>query len=139
MAKVLIADDSEIMRKSLTVILTEAGHTVAAEAVNGLQACMEFEKSRPDLVIMDVDMPFFSGLDALRTIMKRNPMTNVVMLSSQSCSSVICETINAGAKALVIKPFYVQELMGAVNHALQYECDLKQASIDNIYRTIEGF
>lgn len=138
MARVLIADDSKVMRKSLAAILSEAGHKIAAEAGNGLQACKEYEKHRPDLVTMDIDMPFVSGLEALRLIIARHPKANIVMISSESGSRLICEAMDVGAKAFIIKPFGINELLSTVNGLLHTEGRLENDSLDRIYKTIQS-
>lgn len=138
MSRILIVDDSKIMRKSLAAILTEAGHTIVAEAGNGLQACKEFEKHRPDLVTMDIDMPYVNGLEALKVIMGKHPKANIVMVSSESSSRLICEVMSIGAKAFIIKPFYISELLDTVNNLLHFERVLEGDSLQKIYKTIQG-
>lgn len=136
MANILIADDSATMRKSLAAILAEAGYTVVAQAVNGLQACIEFERCRPDLVVMDINMPYMNGIEALKSIMRLHPSTNVLMLSHEI--SLISEALAAGAKGYVLKPFYVQEFVNAVNDILHSDNTLADSSLDRIYSIISS-
>lgn len=138
MAKILIVDDSAIMRKSLEAILTEAGHIVVAQAGNGFQACMEFERHRPDLVTMDIDMPHVSGLEALKSIMAKHPKANIVIVSSVSSCRLICEIMEAGAKVFIIKPFSINELLDTINGILHSESRLGYDSLERIYQTIQG-
>lgn len=137
MAKILIADDSIIMRRNLRTILSEAGHTVIAEVGNGFQACLEYEKYRPELVAMDIDMPFVSGLEALKIIISKHPNANIIILSNKNSSRIICEAMNIGAKAVIIKPFRIQELIDTVDNVLNFKSTLNLDSLEKIYNAIE--
>lgn len=120
MARILIADDSELMRKTLRESLTKAGHAVAAEAADGYEACILFEVLQPDLVILDIHMPRMSGMDVLKAILTRHTHAQIIIVSSEGGSSMICQALKTGAKNYVIKPFRLQELLDTVNHTLQH-------------------
>lgn len=66
MARVLVVDDSSIMRRNLSAILTKAGHTIVSEATNGEQAFKEYERTKPNLVTMDITMPVLDGIGAVK-------------------------------------------------------------------------
>lgn len=121
MARILIADDSELMRKALRDILTKSGHTVAAEAADGYEACLQYENVQPDLVTLDIHMPGMSGIDVLKALLSKYPHARIIVVSSESCSSMICQALRTGAKNYVIKPFLLQGLIDTVNSTLQQE------------------
>ena len=132
MARVLIADDSIMMRKTLREILTKSGHTVVAEAADGVEACREFDLHQPDLVTLDIYMPIMSGMDALREILSRHPHARIIIVSSEGGSSMICQALKSGAKSYVIKPFFIHSLVDTVNKILQYDSTVQRDTIYNV-------
>lgn len=103
--RVLVVDDSALMRRMISRILTDAGFEVvgtAHDGVEGLEACA---KLRPDVVTLDVQMPRMDGLTMLRRLMKENP-TPVVMLSSltRAQAPATVEALALGAVDVVAKP-----------------------------------
>lgn len=103
--RVLIADDSKLMRRILARILSSAGYAVAAEAKNGVEAVSLYQKFKPDIVTMDIVMPGLDGLQALKVIKALDPDARVVMVSSIGQDDVIIEAIRAGARDFLVKPF----------------------------------
>jgi two-component system, chemotaxis family, chemotaxis protein CheY len=138
MAKILIADDSATMRKTLNTILTEYGFTVITEASNGYEACIAFDKHLPDLLTLDINMPFIDGIEALRAIMSKHPYAKIIMISSESCSSLISHALNMGAMDYVIKPFNIQSLVNTINKALQSNASISDHSLKGIYSKINA-
>ncbi len=82
MARILIVDDSAVMRLNLRKILMESGHEIIAEAPNGKVALNMYEKYKPDLVTMDITMPVMSGVDATGFIVSKYPDAKIVMISA---------------------------------------------------------
>lgn len=66
MAKILVVDDSIVMRKNLATILKGDGHVIVGEASNGRQAITQYEELKPDIVTMDISMPIMSGVEAVQ-------------------------------------------------------------------------
>lgn len=102
--RVLVVDDSIIIRTKLTKMLEAIGHTVVGEAENGLQAIQVFSETRPDLITMDITMPDMDGIEATRIIIDADPNANILMLTSHTQKEIINEVIEAGAKGYVVKP-----------------------------------
>lgn len=121
MARVLIADDSIIMRKNLKSILTEAGHTVVAEASNGIQAYSEYEKFTPDLVTMDITMPILDGLQAVKKIIRSFPDAKIIMISAFDQKNMVFQALETGAKHYIMKPITPEKVLSVVNEVLQYD------------------
>lgn len=138
MSKILIVDDSLVMRKNLKTILTEAGHTIVAEAANGVQACKEYNKYQPDLVTMDVTMPFMNGVDALKKIIFEFPNAKVVMVSIASSSKLILEAMQCGAANYVLKPFTVEKVLTTVNQALRINEQISSETVSKIYKALHS-
>lgn len=137
MAKLLIADDSAMMRSTLRIILTEAGHTVAAEASNGYEACIEFDNHQPDLVLLDINMPFSNGIEALRSILSKQPHAKLIMVSSENCSSLISHVLNIGAMDYIIKPFSIECLLSTISKVLQCNQSTNHSEIQSIYDKLD--
>ena len=113
MKTVLIVDDSSLMRKILSKILTENGYEVVGEASNGKIGVRKFKALRPDIVTMDVVMDEMSGLEALGRIMSDDPGANVIMVSSMGQDVIVRDAIVSGAKNFLLKPFDEVQVMSA--------------------------
>jgi two-component system chemotaxis response regulator CheY len=116
--KVLVADDSIVMRNMITDILNADGFKVVAEAKNGNEALELYKQHRPHLVTMDIVMPNEHGIDALKKIIEIDPDAKVIVVSALHQKSLLLEAIDAGARDYVIKPFDRKELLEAVKRAL---------------------
>jgi two-component system, chemotaxis family, chemotaxis protein CheY len=118
MARVLIVDDAAFMRKMLSDALTGGGHEVVGEAGNGVEAVERFQELRPDLTTLDITMPEKDGIQALKEILSFDPAARVVMCSALGQESKVLESIKAGAKDFVVKPFQADRVLDAVGKAL---------------------
>lgn len=117
MASILIVDDSKFMRKILSDILVESGHTIIGEAENAREAVELCGRLSPDVVTLDVVMPEVDGVNALaclKTIANSSPRTKVVMVSSMSQAYVVKECFEAGAKDFIAKPFQASQIVDVV-------------------------
>ncbi|MBQ8194408.1 MAG: response regulator [Oscillospiraceae bacterium] len=102
--KVLICDDSILVRKKLTDVLKKAGITLLFEAKDGVQAVETYKTIKPDLVFMDIVMPVKTGLDALIEIRDFDADAKVVMASTIGTQSHLVSAIKAGAYDFLQKP-----------------------------------
>lgn len=102
--KVLICDDSILVRRKLTDVLKKAGITAVFEAKDGIQAVDNYKAIKPDLVFMDIVMPGKTGLDALVEIREFDPDAKVVMASTIGTQSHLVSAIKAGAYEFLQKP-----------------------------------
>lgn len=118
MAKILVVDDSTMMRRNLGTLLTKIGHTIVGEAANGEQAYHRYKTLRPDLVTMDITMPVSSGIEALEKIMKEDPEAKVIMVSALNQKNMVLEALEKGAKHYIIKPIVVDNIVNVVNKVL---------------------
>lgn len=105
MKKVLLVDDASFMRLKLKAILTESGHEVVGEAATGKIAIEQYRALKPDVVLMDITMPDMNGLDALKEIKKMDPQAKVVMVSAMGSQDFVLDSIRAGARDFIVKPF----------------------------------
>lgn len=103
--KILICDDSMLVRRNLKTHLAEKGCVQIFEAADGQQAVEKYKEHRPDLVLMDIVMPKKTGIEALKEIKAFDKGACVVMASSVGTQSKLKEAIVAGAADFLQKPF----------------------------------
>lgn len=140
MATILIVDDSSIARRNLATILTDAGHTIVAEALNGEIAYIEYERYLPDLVTMDITMPTLDGIGAVRKIMNDFPDANIIMVSALDQKNMILLAIQSGAKHYIIKPFTADKVIKVVSEVLFFSENAEKLSTsinNNLENTID--
>ena len=115
--KVLFADDTVLMREMLKSALDPADFQIVGEAVTGEQAVEFYKEKKPDILILDINMPKMNGIDALSAVMKFDPKAKVVMCSDQKYENMIVMAIKKGAKDFIVKPFTASDVLQAVKKA----------------------
>ena len=118
MARVLVVDDAAFMRKMVSDALTKGGHQVVGEAGNGVEAVAQYQALKPEVTTLDITMPEKDGLSALKEIIALDPAARVIMCSALGQESKVLESIKAGAKDFVVKPFQPDRVIDAVGKAL---------------------
>ena len=118
MARVLVVDDAAFMRKLVSDVLTNGGHEVVGEAGDGVEAVAQYQALKPEVTTLDITMPEKDGLAALKEIIALDPGARVVMCSALGQESKVLESIKAGARDFVIKPFPPGRVQEAVEKAL---------------------
>jgi two-component system, chemotaxis family, chemotaxis protein CheY len=117
-ARILVVDDAAFMRKMVSDALTKGGHEVVGEAGNGAEAVERFQALKPELTTLDITMPEKDGLAALKEIIALDPNARVIMCSALGQESKVLESIKAGARDFVVKPFQPERVQEAVAKAL---------------------
>jgi len=130
--RVLLADDHEIVRQGLRILLEREGFQVVGEASNGHEAVKLCEANHPEVAVLDLSMPLLNGVDAAREIMKSNPRTKVVLLTMHTEDHLILESLRAGVTGYVLKTKAASELVQALHAVRRGEMFLTQS----ISRTI---
>jgi len=130
--RVLLADDHEIVRQGLRILLEREGFQVVGEASNGHDAVKLCEANHPEVAILDLSMPLLNGVDAAREIMKSNPRIKVVLLTMHTEDHLILESLRAGVTGYVLKTKAASELVQALRAVRRGEMFLTQS----ISRTI---
>ncbi|MDR1344722.1 MAG: sigma-54 dependent transcriptional regulator [Tannerellaceae bacterium] len=119
-ARVLIADDEVKIRKVMTLLLKDEGYEVSAVA-DGMSAVAEAERFRPDVVLLDQQMPGMTGMEALRKIREKSPGTVVIIITAHGSISLAVNAIKDGAYDFIEKPFDNDNLLDIVGRALEYK------------------
>ncbi len=133
-ARIVVVDDHELFRESLVSLLAlEHDLEVVGQASNGLEALQIVEETRPDLVLMDLQMPVCGGLQATRHIHQRFPATRLLILSISSDEDDLLQALRAGANGYVQKDSgksvflrSIRQVLAALRHAME---QLEQAPI----------
>ncbi|MGN1156967.1 MAG: response regulator [Agathobacter sp.] len=111
---ILICDDAAFMRMMIKDILSKNGYNVVGEAENGAIAVDKYSETNPDLVLMDITMPEMDGIQALKKIKEKDPNASVIMCSAMGQQAMVIESIQAGAKDFIVKPFQADRVLEAV-------------------------
>ncbi|MHB1033215.1 MAG: response regulator [Pirellulales bacterium] len=116
--RLLVCDDSTLMRRMVSEILSESGWEIVGEAVDGEEAVVQYQRLRPDAVTMDIVMPKADGLYALSHIMAADPSAKVVVVSALNQTKMISEAIRQGAQDFIAKPFLPEQLQQTMEGCL---------------------
>ena len=119
-ARIVIADDHELVRRGLAAVIHEVETwKVVAEASNGRQAVEQVAAHKPDIAIMDLTMPELNGLEATRQILAAGSQTRVLILTAHESEQLIREVLGAGAQGYVLKSDAGRTLVSAVDALLE--------------------
>ena len=116
--RVLIVDDEVFFRQVLRDILEKIGFTVIGEATDGSEAVEKFRTLRPHVVIMDIYMPEKNGIDATREMVALDKNAKVLIASASDFDSDIQAALDAGSKAILMKPFAAREVYDSIRKVL---------------------
>ncbi len=115
MIRVVLVDDHAIVRSGLRLVLAnEADIEVVGEAENGERAVFEALANRPDVVVMDVQMPGISGIEAIPSVLQAVPATRVLVLSMQDEPRYVRQAFEAGASGYALKDAADTDVVEAV-------------------------
>ncbi len=131
MLKVLIVDDSLIIRKKITSLLEKLGHEVVFSAKNGQEAIDAYNEMKPDLVTMDITMPDMDGITAVKHIVKDNVDAKIIMVTSHGQEDMVIKSIQAGAVGYMLKPITEDKLASAIGEVfIEYAVDEEDEDLD---------
>ncbi|MBN9654731.1 response regulator transcription factor [Halobacillus sp. GSS1] len=120
--KILVCDDHEILRKGIVELLNlQEGMKVIGEAVNGSEAVAHTESMKPDVVLMDIQMPVCSGLEAVKEIREHNKEVKIIMLTVSDEEKDLYTSIKYGANGYLLKNMNLNELFAHIHGVLKGE------------------
>lgn len=126
--RVLLADDHTVLRQGIAQALELQGDmTVVAQAPDGAKAVMLAKQHRPDVALLDINMPQMDGVEATRRITAELPETGVIILTMYRRDEYIFEAIKAGANGYLLKEVELSELVRAVRAVAQGEAVIDAA------------
>ena len=114
----LIVDDSVFARKSLAKMVEAFGGEIAGEAGDGCTAITEYERTKPDIVLMDITMPQMEGIEAVERIVQEHPDARVIIVSSVGYQDNILAALQKGARHFVQKPVKPEALYEVIRYVL---------------------
>lgn len=112
--RVLVVDDSMLMRKMISESLTDGGWEVVGEGEDGAEAIRLYDELRPDAVTMDIVMPGTDGIYALEKIIELDSEARVVVVSALNQTKLISQAIRKGAQDFIAKPFLPEQLQATL-------------------------
>src|ERR1700749_917432 len=114
----LVVDASVFARKTLMKMIEMFGGEIAGEAGDGLTAIAEFNRTKPDVVLMDITMPQVERIEAVERIVRQHPEARIVMVSSVGYQENILAALQKGAKHFVQKPVKPEVLYEILRYVL---------------------
>jgi DNA-binding NarL/FixJ family response regulator len=116
---VLLADDHQIVRQGLRVLLEREGFDVVGEASDGHEAVRLADRLHPDVAVVDFVMPLLNGLDASVQIQRQSPATRIILLTMYTEDQYVLEALRGGLKGYVIKTQAAGDLVRAIREVLR--------------------
>lgn len=113
--RILCVDDHPLLREGVTALLAgQPDMTLIAEASNGREAIEQFRKHRPDVTLMDLQMPEFNGVDAMIAICAEFPASRIIVLTTYTGDVQVMRALKAGARAYLLKGLLRKELVETI-------------------------
>jgi two-component system chemotaxis response regulator CheY len=116
---VFIADDDMMIRSLLRLILREDGYNVVGEAATGEGIVDNCKHARPEVLLLDINMPGADGLQVLEKIRVAQPEVKVIMISADATLERVTEALQKGASGFIVKPFNAAKVLDDISNALR--------------------
>lgn len=114
MLKLMIVDDSNIIRRKIERCTAAGRFRLAGTARNGADALAQYETLQPDVVTMDLTMPEMDGIDCIERLISKNPDLLILVISALSDKATGIEALEKGARGFLCKPFTEEQLAAAL-------------------------
>lgn len=134
--RVILADDHKVVRRGIKGFLEEGGIEVIAEAENGAEAVSLIAERLPDVAVLDVQMPDFSGIEVARRLREQGITTGLLMLSAYDDDPFIMAALEAGVNGYVLKTADAEDLVQAVHDVYEGKSVLDPAIVGKVMQAI---
>ncbi len=115
--RIVLVDDQPLVRNGIASLLQARGHEVVAEAGDGQEGVAAVRRTRPDLVLMDLQMPVMDGLEATRLLAVEFPQLRIVILTVSDQEQDLLEAVKSGAHGYLLKDLEAEEFFEAIDAA----------------------
>jgi len=132
--RVIVSDDHTLLREGLKSLLQRNGFEVVGEAGDGRTAVKLAKKINPDIVILDISMPFLNGIEAARQISNEVPDARIIIMSMHCADHFVLAALHAGATAYLLKDTVFEELLVALRSVLKRQVYLSPAIAGTVVR-----
>lgn len=133
-ARIVLADDHTMFRQGLRELIErKTGFTVVGEASTGREALEQVERLDPDMLLLDIQMPDMTGVEAARALVQTHPKVKIIMLTMYRQDEHLVEAINAGARAYLLKDADASELIGVLERVQRGESALDPALTAQVF------
>ncbi|HNW58270.1 MAG TPA: response regulator transcription factor [bacterium] len=134
--RILIADDHALLREGLRMVLSlESQFEVIGEAEDGLQAIAAASQLKPDVLLLDIQMPNMRGIEAIAEIKHQLPEIRILILSMHDREQYVLEALKNGADGYILKKSAAAELISALNHVISGEIYLSPAIARHVVKS----
>jgi DNA-binding NarL/FixJ family response regulator len=134
--KILVADDHSLFRDGLVSLLEAGGYEVIGQAGDGQEAVDKTLALEPELVLMDINMPRLTGLEALREIKSTLPATKVVILTVSEDDAHLLEAIHSGAEGYLLKHLNATEFLEMIQSVERGEAAISRSMAGRLFKHV---
>ncbi len=119
MIRLLVVDDAPFIREIVRHAIRSADIEIVGEAEDGVEAVALASQLKPDVILMDIVLPLKSGIDASREILEENSGIRIVAFSTNDHETIVMKAIDAGCCSFIVKPFQSDQLIAAIEQAVE--------------------
>jgi DNA-binding NarL/FixJ family response regulator len=136
--RVLLVDDHDLFRRGLHTLLEEAGVDIVGEAQSGAEALAQIRTTAPDVVVMDLNMPGISGVEAIRQMAMLAPLTRVLVLTVSDEDADVMDAIMAGACGYMLKETSIHDLVAGIDATARGESLVSPAIASKVLQRLRA-
>lgn len=134
--RVVLADDHQVVRHGIKLFLSAGGITVVAEAEDGAQALQLIEQHRPDVAVLDIQMPEYSGIEVVRRVRAQGWPVGLLILTAYDDDPYIMAALEAGVNGFVLKTADMEEIVEAVRAVSEGQSVLDPEIVPKLMRAV---